>query len=184
MILVPWLGSRDHREDSMNFTAFVGVFGALGGVALGSLLSSRSQMRMQQQARAHALIDAKRIAYIEYLSTLRQFRRFILHLEPHRIRVVEGSGSPRGSIPIIDGADSHWDAVEKARSQLWIVAGYDSVVREASDRVMDAIYVITREQAAYPAGALPATVIDISRHAEQDFARLAHQDLTGSQATN
>jgi hypothetical protein len=162
----------------MDVTALVGVLGALGGVVLGSLLSSRSQMRMQREARAHALIDAKRTAYVEYLSTLRQFRRFILHLDPQRISVVEGSGSPRGAIPIIDGADSYWDAVERARSQLWIAAGYNSAVREASDKVMDAIYVIAREQATHPIGALPATVIDISRHAEQDFARVAHQDLT------
>jgi hypothetical protein len=140
-------------------------------------------MRPQQQARAHVLIDAKRTAYVEYLSTLRQFRRFVLHLDPDRISIVEGSGSPRGSIPIIDGADSYWDAVEKARSQLWIAAGYDSAVREASEKMMDAVYVIAREQAAHPAGAVPAVVIDISRHAEQDFARVAHKDLTGNRFT-
>ena len=166
----------------MDVTALVGALGALGGVALGSLLSSRSQMRMQRQARAHALIDARRAAYVEYLSTLRQFRRFILHSDPHRISIVEGSESPRGPIPIIDGAGSHWEAVERARSQLWIAAGYDSAVREASDKVMDAIYVVAREQAAHPAGALPAVVIDISRRAEQDFARVAHQDIMGSQS--
>lgn len=163
----------------MDITALVGVLGTIIGVGLGSLLSIRSQAHMQQQARLHALIDAKRAAYVEYLSTLRQFRRFILHLDPNQITVVEGSGSPRGSIPIIEGSDSHWDAVERARSRLWIVAGFDSPVREASDRVMDALYVIAREQAAHPAGALPAVVIDVSRNAEQDFARVAYRDLTG-----
>lgn len=159
------------------WTVAVGVAGTLMGVFLGSLLSARVQLRLQKQAHLQSELAARREAYFEYLSTLRRFRRFILHISPVDITVVEGSGSPRGAIPVIKGADDYWDAVESARSRLWIVAGHDSDVRRASDAVMDALYVVAREQASHEAGALPATVIDISREAERNFANVAWLDL-------
>jgi hypothetical protein len=159
------------------WTVAVGVAGTLLGVVLGSLLSARAQLRLQQQAHLQSELAARREAYVEYLSTLRRFRRFILHIPPQNISVVEGSDSPRGAIPVIKGADDYWDAVESARSRLWIVAGHDSDVRRASDGVMDALYVLAREQASYEVGALPAVIIDISRKAERKFADEAWRDL-------
>ncbi|BCJ77002.1 hypothetical protein CS0771_65460 [Catellatospora sp. IY07-71] len=159
------------------WTVVIGVAGTLLGVVLGSVLSARAQLQLQWQAHRQSELAARREAYAEYLSTLRRFRRFILHLPPDDISVVEGSGSPRGAIPLIKGADEYWDAVETARSRLWIVAGHDSDVRRASDAVMDALYVIAREQASHKAGALPAVIVDVSREAEQRFANVAWLDL-------
>jgi hypothetical protein len=160
------------------WTVAVGVVGTLTGVILGSLLSARTQIRVQTQALRQSELAARRDAYVEYLATLRRFRRFVLHCPPENISLVEGSGSPRGAIPIIKGADDYWDAVENARSRLWIVAGHDSDVRRASDTVMDSLYEVARAQAAYDTGATPATVIDMSRKAERDFADAAWRDLS------
>jgi hypothetical protein len=40
--------------------------------------------------------------------------------------------SPRGPIPVIDGSDAYWDAVESAISRLWIVADVDGPVGRAA----------------------------------------------------
>jgi hypothetical protein len=164
------------------WTVAVGVVGTLVGVILGSLLSAQAQMRLQKEAHRQNELAARRDAYANYLATLRRFRRFILHCSPSDISVVEGAESPRGAIPVIEGADPYWDAVEDARSRLWIVAGYESDVRSASDSVMNALYVVAREQAQYDTGALPAVIIDISREAERDFANAAWRDLSNLQA--
>lgn len=159
------------------WTVVVGVAGTLIGIVLGSLLSAQAQLRLQRLAHLQSELASRREAYVEYLSTLRRFRRFILHISPVDITVVEGSGSPRGPIPVIKDAEGYWDAVENARSRLWIVAGHDSDVRRASDAVMDALYILAREQASYEVGALPAEIIDISREAERKFAEMARLDL-------
>lgn len=152
------------------------VVGALVGVAMGAWLSSRSQRRLQREARRQAVLATKEAAYVEFLATMRRFRRFVLTAKVN-VSVVDEARSPRGPIPIIDGSDAHWDAVESAISRLWIVADVDGTVGRAAAQVMDAFYVVARERAASGPGAVAASVIDVSRTAEREFARIAHRDL-------
>jgi hypothetical protein len=57
------------------WTVAVGVAGTLTGVILGSFLSARTQIRIQMQALRQSELAAPREAYVEYLATLRRFRR-------------------------------------------------------------------------------------------------------------
>lgn len=79
------------------------------------------------------------------------------------VSVVDEARSPRGPIPVIDGSDAHWDAVESAISRLWIVADVDGPVGRAAAQVMDAFYVVDRERATSGPGAVAASVIDASQ---------------------
>ena len=160
----------------MDPTAVLGVVGTLFGVGLGSWLSAKTQRQQQDRLLREAVLEAKREAYIEYLATMRRFRRFILHRRPDQVRLAD-SGGPRGLIPFIEGDESYWDAVEDARSRLWIMAGYNSEVRTASDKIMDALYAVAREKGQASDGPVPVTVIDESRMAERDFVDAVRRDL-------
>lgn len=156
--------------------AVTGVVAALGGVLLGAWLSGRSQLRLQREAQRQATLAAKESAYVEFLATMRRFRRFVL-TAPIDVTLVDSSQSPRGPIPIIAGSDAHWDAVEGAISRLWIVTEVDGPVGDLAARVVDALYDIARERAIKERGAVPATVVDVSRTVEREFAREARRDL-------
>jgi hypothetical protein len=83
--------------------SIAGVVGALGGVALGAWLSSRSQLRLQREARRQAVLTTKEAAYVEFLATMRRFRRFVLTAKVN-VSVVDEAQSPRGPVPVIDDA--------------------------------------------------------------------------------
>jgi hypothetical protein len=42
---------------------------------------------------------------------------------------------------------------------------------------MDAFYVVALSRATNEPGAVPASIVDVSRAAEREFARAAHRDL-------
>jgi hypothetical protein len=121
-------------------------------------------------------MTAKEAAFVEFLATMRRFRRFLLTAEV-RVTVVHGAESPRGPIPIIENSDAHWDSVETALSRLRILEDVDGSVGQAAQRVIDAFYIVARERAANRPGAVSASVIEVSIAAEREFVRAARSDL-------
>jgi hypothetical protein len=158
----------------VDLTVLAGTVGALGGVALGSWLTARSQRTLLRESHLQARIEARELAYSEFLGAYRQFRRYIMN-EPVNIRLVERS-SGRPAVPIIDGSAHYWEAVENATARLVLLAG-DRMSPDIWNAVRLAFYDIARARAIHEPGAVPDEIIHASRSAEYDFARVAREDL-------
>jgi len=157
--------------------ALAGTIGTLAGVLLGFLLNSRAAQRQSNiQARREVQL-AREVAYVEFLAAHRQFRRFIL-TSPGGVRLVEvAEGGP--PTPVIDSAESQWQALETAAARLQIIAvGAAPGVLEAAAKLRAAMYDLARARAKVTApGAVGREPIRAARGAEDDFARAAKSDL-------
>ena len=160
----------------MDPSAVVGVAGALAGVALGGWLSWRQQLTVQRLTRQQSERDAKRVAYVEFLATVRRFRRFIL-TSSVEVTLRDQVANPVVPVAIVLGADDYWDALEHATSQLWIVSGHASTVGEAARQLTDAFYEVARARATHEPQRVPPEVVEASRQAERRFADAARADL-------
>jgi hypothetical protein len=58
-----------------------------------------------------------------------------------------------------------------------IVSALDGPVSKAANQVIDALYEVARERAKKEPGAVPASIIDVSRAAEREFVWAAQRDL-------
>lgn len=61
-----------------DLSVIVGVAGTLGGVAVGSLLSHRSQRALLRENQRQELARAREQAYVEFLAVYRSFRSFLM----------------------------------------------------------------------------------------------------------
>jgi len=160
----------------MDLGAVLAVIGSLAGVALGSLLVTRSQIVQQQRVRSQAIADAKQSAYVDFLATVRRLRRFIL-TEDVEVRLVEGSGRALGPIPVIERSTAYWDAVETALSRVWLLGDPEGLVMEAARKLLTAFTAVATARATHGPGAVPQDVIDGVRAAERNFVQVAREDL-------
>jgi len=155
--------------------AFLGVFGALLGVALGGWLSTRGEAKLLQEAHQEADRQFRANAYIEYLTVHRRFRRFLL-TETVQVKLVRHVGRGNGNTPVIDDSTAHWEAVERARSTLEIWPSANNLMPRAGD-VTAALYDVARARASCAPGEVPMPIVDVARKAEHEFAQAARVDL-------
>jgi hypothetical protein len=158
-------------------TTLVGTLGTLAGVILGFLLNSRAVQRQIDLQARREVRQAREDAYVELLAAHRQFRRFIL-TSPSGVQLIDvAQGGP--PTPVIDGAESQWEALETAAARLQIIAGGATAeVQEASAKMRSTMYELARARAAAVApGAVRREPIRTARKAEDDFARAAQANL-------
>jgi hypothetical protein len=160
-----------------DFSSLVGVVGALAGVGLGSWLASRSQRALLRESRRQARIDARESAYSEYLSTHRQFRRYIM-TESVKIRLIERTPGVRAT-PVIDAAGRYWELVENATARLEIVAG-DRIPRNVWHAIRVSLYDIAIARAHCGPGEVPDEIVEAARIADREFVRAVREELLAS----
>jgi hypothetical protein len=162
-----------------DLTVLIGTVGALAGVGLGSWSTARYQRALFRDTHRLANVTARESAYQDFLTTARQFRRFMM-TQPMTVRLIERPGG-RPSTPVIDDPGTHWEDLDAAQAKLAILAG-DREINSVASEVTDAIYSLIRARASYTQGEIPDEIIALGRDAEKKFARTAREDLTYSRS--
>ena len=157
----------------MSYSLLIGVLGTLGGVGLGAWLTGRQQRELLRENHRHLVVQERAAAYIEFLASYRQFRRFI---QTESTVGVKG-GLSASSVPVIEGADSYWNMAEQARVQMELLT-IDSRIREAGYKVMNAFQSVALARTQYAADDIPSEIIDAARGAEHEFLHLAREDIS------
>jgi hypothetical protein len=159
----------------VDLSVLVGVAGTLGGVAVGSLLSDRSQRALLRENQRQASARAREDAYVEFLAVFRSFRSFLMG-EPVNVKVIH---RPDGGVTtVIEGAAKLWESVASARARVHILAGVDSPVYIAAEKVKDALTLVAAAREGHGPGEIPTETLDVLRHAELEFAAKAQLDIT------
>jgi hypothetical protein len=162
-----------------DLSALVGAAGALVGVGLGAWLTARAQRSLLREYHRQAHIDAQKLAYSEFLSTHRQFRRYIM-TEPVKVRLIERApGVP--PTPVIDNVARYWESIENATAKMEIV-GADGIPYDVWHAVRASFYDIARARANYELGEVPEEIVEAARAAEREFVRAVREDLLASEA--
>lgn len=160
----------------MELSSLIGIAGALLGVVLGSFLTFRAQKSLAIESHRLARTAAREGAYVEFLGSWRQFRRFLL-TEELTVTLVPRDDDPQVSVAVIDGAAVRWDAVDRATAQVQILAASRSDILTAAESVRRAINTIAESRAVNAAGAVPAELVKQAKTAEAVFARSANLDI-------
>jgi hypothetical protein len=162
-----------------DLNAIAGTVGALVGVVVGGWLTARSQRTLLKETQRQSGIQARESAYSDFLVAYRGFRRFRMH-EPATVRLVERFGG-RKAAPLIDGAGSHWEAVDSARARLELLAG-DRISSDTWWAVHRSVMDIARSRGTCGPGEIPDELIHAAAAAETQFIQAARQDLIRSGA--
>jgi hypothetical protein len=152
-----------------------GVLGALCGVVVGSWLSDRSQRRLQRAAQRHEYLRRREEIFLDFLVAYSQMRRLLMS-SPVTVRLSAApAGRPHGT-PVIDGATSAWDVLERANSGLQLVASgtpVDAAAREA----MHDVFRLARLRTTLGPGEMPQQAVDESGQIVTRYIRAATDDL-------
>jgi hypothetical protein len=149
----------------------VGTLGTLGGVALGGRLADRSQRRLFLEAQATERHKIRRSACIDYLAAHRRFRRFLL-TEAITVDLVAVEDRPEQPTALAYGVGLQWDAYERAAATIDILVD-DNDLYAAMSQMRRTLWTIMRARATYAAGAVPVSIVDPARAAEDGFMALA-----------
>jgi hypothetical protein len=160
-------------------TAMIGVLGALGGVVVGSMLSSRAQRELLRAAHRREDRQVRENAYVAFLANYRRFRHFVL-TEALEVTVVTDSLA-RG-VPLIKDSQEHADAIHEATARLYLLEGEDTPVIRAVLAVQMAFDDLARARATHPSGAIPLPAVQAAREAEKQFTRAAQLTLSSFDA--
>jgi hypothetical protein len=152
----------------------VGALGALGGVALGSWLSGRSQQGLMRQNHRREDRQSREDAYIAVLVAFRQFRVF-LTTEATTVRL--GPPAPGGPVPLIEGGKDYLDATQEAIARLHILEGDDTPVVHAAARLQRSFLDLAEARANRAPGDMSEAAMLAIRAAELDYTRTAHNQL-------
>lgn len=158
-----------------DLSVIVGVAGTLGGVAVGSLLSYRSQRALLRANQRQELARAREQAYVELLAVYRSFRSFLMS-EPVTVKVIRRPDG--GETSVIEGAAKLWESVAYARARVHILTGIGSPVYLAAERVNSALSLVVKAREQYGPGEIPTETLEILRQAELEFATEARLDIT------
>ncbi len=170
---IPSAHDGEWGVSSLDASVIVGTAGAHGGVALGSWITALSQRRLAREAHRRTLVQARELAYVEYLAAFRRFRRFLL-AEPVKVQIVERAGGRK--TPVIEKSSKNWETVEVATARIKIVAAGRPVLKFAGDMRI-AFYAIAEARATFEAGAVPDELVRAANDADAAFAQAAHDDL-------
>ena len=133
-----------------------------------------------KESHRQAGIAARETAYAEFLSSHRQFRRFI-QTEPVKVTLVERPG--KLPVPVIERSASYWEAAESTGARLETLAG-ERVPRDIWHGVIRAFDDVARARASCGPGEVPDEIILRCQAAEKTFADAARQDLIKSGAAS
>jgi hypothetical protein len=100
--------------------------------------------------------------------------------EPVEVRLVERAPG-RKDAPLIDGAKNHWEATDRARARLELLAG-DRIPSETLWAVIFSFMDIARARATYGPGEVPDELIHAASAAETEFIQVARKDLARPRA--
>jgi hypothetical protein len=151
------------------------LVGALGGAAVGSLLSGRYQRLILLDTHRREDRQARVAACSQFLVRYRTFRVFLQKEAP---RVVPAAGSGPGRlIPFIEGGQTHEEAIHEAAGHLQFLEGGPSPIVEAATQVHQALRQLALARGRLPDGPLPDDVVEVSREAEREFVRVATREL-------
>jgi hypothetical protein len=159
----------------IDLSVVVSVAGALGGVAVGSLLSDRSQRALLRENQRQASARAREEAYVDFLAVFRSFRSFLM-TEPVNVEVIHRPDG--GETTVIEGAAKLWESVANVRARVHILAGLDSPVYAAAENVKDALGLVASARQRHGPGEIPTDTLEVLRRAELEFATAARLDIT------
>ena len=153
----------------------VGSVSALVGVALGGILTARAQRRSQESQMSFALRGERRDALVQFLASIRQFRRFLMYSDVE-FEIVEPTKFSKGTV-LVEGRAKYDAALDEAYTRLLIVVGTSSLIEEAS-RLTVRINEFIRLRAEHGIGNVPNEIIRDFRAAELEFAETARAELS------
>lgn len=151
----------------------VAAVAAIGGVALGALLTARSQRQLQRSLDDQAARESRARAYIDLLVAYRRFRRYILSATAS---VVILAGPEGQQLPVVEGSEKYWRDVDEAAAAVDVLAG-DRPPAEFGRRLGKEIGILARAKADAGTGYVPDEVVRRVREAEQAFATAARDDV-------
>ncbi|WP_088317380.1 hypothetical protein [Kineosporia sp. R_H_3] len=146
----------------------------LAGVTLGAGLTAMSQRWADNGNRLEQRRLAREATFAEFLCSYERMRKLLLTAAEVRL-----TGAPDGrrlGTPLIEGAATHWDAVQSANARVQIIAWRTPVDRAAFHAMTDLLDV-ARARATYGAGQVPQPTVDWSHSVIQEFLDAVHADL-------
>jgi hypothetical protein len=152
----------------------IGAVAALGGVGLGSWLTARLQRELLRQTHRREDRRAREEAYVAVLSAFRTFRVFITAEAP-TVRL--GPPARGGPVPLIEGGQVYLDSVQAAVARLQVLEGHDTPVIQAALRLERAFLELAQGRADRAPGDMTDAEMLAIRTAENDYARIAHDQL-------
>jgi hypothetical protein len=154
--------------------AAISAIGALIGVLVGAWLTGITLRSERRSAEDLRLRQDRQSAYLDLLSASRQMRRHLQSEEVSVRLVPRGDGS--AATPVLQGGNSVWQPIEAALAHVELSTS-DPAVTNAARALRRSRYDLIRARATHPAGGIPQRVIDDCKTAEDEFSRIARQDL-------
>ncbi|GAA3390821.1 hypothetical protein GCM10020369_46290 [Cryptosporangium minutisporangium] len=144
---------------------------------LGGRLSERRDRFLLRATQEREERRERLDACIEFLASFRRYRAMLLTEDPE---VELPPGRPAGAeVAFIKNSREYSDAAQGATARLLLVEGGESAVVLAAQRVSASLHQLAVARGRQGPGALPDDVVERSRHAEQEFARVVQAELHG-----
>lgn len=155
-----------------------GAVSALIGVALGAILSGRTQQRLTLSQRYEARRMDREEAYIAVLTAFHRFSRY-LRTQSILVEIISRPEDGGQSTPVIrgQGVEDQWQAVDDALSRLHVLTRRGSAVQVAADALRVQLWGLIAARATYGPGAIPRSILQPYRDAEHAFEAAARDDL-------
>lgn len=159
----------------MDFNGVVGVLGVLAGTFLGAWMTGRAQRKSLNASFHREWIRQRETAYVDFLTAMRQFRRFLL-TSGEEVRLLHWIPGTAPGIPSIEGDDKHWEALEMAHARLRILID-SQAVQDAADNSVRSLYALARAMAKQGSDIIPEDELEALRIADRKFENAAKYDL-------
>jgi hypothetical protein len=93
------------------------------------------------------------------------------------VTVVEDPQLSDGFVVLVEGGHGFMDAIHDAAARVKLLVGDGSPVIPAAIAIHKATWQLARSRATYERGNVPSDLVHAARDAEDEFIRVAHQDL-------
>jgi len=154
--------------------AVLSVVGALAGVTLGAVVSSRSQRTVLERQEVAKSLQERRVTYAAFIATNREWRATLLSPDARIVKASAVSRKPRA-----DGGEARTKFL-RLRAELTLAAHSTETVR-AADALLDAVARLAEARAAHDAGEIPDPVVDACKKADRNFLYAARAELGSPQ---
>jgi hypothetical protein len=151
----------------------IGPVFAILGVLVGGAITSRTQRRNQEIVYLTAVERERQDACVQFLTAVRQYRRFLMYSAP-TIEEVPPSEASKGTV-IVSGGTEYYANLDEAFSRLLIIVRSDVIIAEAN--VMNTLLNnFVRLCARHGKGMVPNEHVREFRAAERSFASLVRAE--------
>ena len=151
-------------------TSLLTLVGALGGVALGSYLSSRSQSRTWERETSERSRRERQNTFAAFAAAAREWRAAIMSFD-----VVIHNAGAISRHPHAVGGQAQIECL-RLRAQIALISA-STETSTACDTVIAALGALSRARATYEAGTVPDSMINDCRDAERIFLAAARAEL-------